>query len=183
MKAILFLISAVWLLHIPASGQNRVSSGAVVTEFSSKAAGPAQDIYAIDKTGEASLNLKTGDVSFKIRTKNFSLPRSLMQKHYNERYMQTDRFPLATFQGIVPIAKIPATDGAKEAVTVTGSFTVHGVTTKRAFQGTIEKKGAHYLIETAFEVRLADHNIEIPVLFFTKITEAVQVKVKADLGP
>src|SRR5690606_41773992 len=39
------------------------------TEFSSKAAGPARDIYAIDKTGEVKLNLSDGRIEAKITMK------------------------------------------------------------------------------------------------------------------
>lgn len=150
------------------------------TEFSSKAAGPARDIYAIDKTGEVKLNLSDGRIEAKITMKNFSLPNSLMQKHYNERYMHTDKFPHATFKGHILNWKIPPTDG-EFSVTITGDFTVHGVTRKREFKGKMLKKGNQLTLQGNFETRLEDHNIEIPVLFFTKITEAVQVTVLYNL--
>ncbi len=152
------------------------------TEFFSKAAGPAQDIQAIDKTGKVTLNLAGGDIEVKIRMKNFSLPRSLMQKHYNERYMETDQFPLATFKGKIQNWRPPATDGAYPA-TASGDFTVHGITLKRQIRGTLTKKGSDYILDAAFDVRLADHNIEIPVLFFTRITEGVKVTVRYHLTP
>ena len=152
------------------------------TEFFSKAAGPAQDIQAIDKTGTVSLDLAGGDIEVKIRMKNFSLPRSLMQKHYNKRYMETEKFPLATFKGKIRNWQPPAADGAYPA-TASGNFTVHGVTAKRQIRGTLTKKGNDYILDAAFDVRLADHNIEIPVLFFTRITEGVKVTVRYHLTP
>lgn len=152
------------------------------TEFFSKAAGPAQDIQAIDKTGKVSLNLTGGDIEVKIQMKNFSLPKSLMQKHYNERYMETDKFPLATFKGKIENWRPPAADGAYPA-TASGNFTVHGVSVKKQIAGTLTKKGSDYTLDALFDVRLADHNIEIPVLFFTKITEAVKVTIRYHLTP
>lgn len=151
------------------------------TEFFSKAAGPAQDIQAIDKTGQVSLNLANGSIDVKIRMKNFAMPKSLMQKHYNERYMETDQFPGAAFSGKIRNWNPPVSDTTL-AVTAFGDFTVHGVTQKRQIRGTLKKEGGRYRIDAEFEVKLADHKITVPVLFFTKITEAVTVKARYDLA-
>ncbi len=152
------------------------------TEFFSKAAGPAQDIQAIDKTGKVILNLADGSIDIKIQMKNFTLPKSLMQKHYNERYMETDQFPVAAFKGKIRNWNPPASDTTLK-VTAFGDFTVHGVTRRRQIRGTLKKEGDRYRIDAEFEVKLADHKITIPVLFFTKITEAVNVTARYDLAP
>lgn len=99
-----------------------------------------------------------------------------MQKHYNERYMQTEKFPHASFRGTINQWEIPEKDGVIQ-VTATGEFTVHGVSKKRQLKGSVTKNGNNYLLKAEFETRLEDHNIEIPVLFFTRITEAVKVTV------
>lgn len=176
--AILLLI---WCAGSHCPGQsNVVKTDRGQTEFSSKAAGPAQDIYAIDKTGNVALDLSSGQLTATLQMQYFSLPRPLMQKHYNERYMQTDKFPNASFKGSVLNWKLPEKDG-KTTVTASGDFTIHGVTRKRQLKGTITKTGNHYLLEAAFDVKLADHGIEIPVLFFTKITESVTVTTRYEL--
>ncbi len=151
------------------------------TEFFSKAAGPAQDIQAIDKTGKVSLNLADGSIDVKILMKNFVLPKSLMQKHYNERYMETDQFPGAAFSGKIRNWNPPASDTTLK-VTAFGDFTVHGVTRRRQIRGTLKKEGGRYRIDAEFEVKLADHKITVPVLFFTRITEAVKVTARYDLS-
>jgi polyisoprenoid-binding protein YceI len=152
------------------------------TEFFSKAAGPAQDISAIDKTGSVRLDLATGQVQIKINMKNFALPRPLMQKHYNERYIQTDKFPFATFEGTVANWQSILPNASAEVV-ASGNFTVHGVTKKRSIKGKLTKKGDSYLLYAQFEVKLSDHEIEIPVLFFTRITEKVTVTATYNLTP
>ena len=158
----------------------KTSSGQ--TEFFSKAAGPAQDIHAIDKTAQARLDLNDGSVEVKIAMKNFSLPRSLMQKHYNERYMETDKFPDATFTGRLIDWKANSEDGVRE-VTASGDLTIHGVTRKRQIKGKLTKKQNTYQFDAVFDVKLQEHNITIPVLFFTQITESVQVTIKYPLNP
>lgn len=168
---------------ISAPAQHRVvrtSTGQ--TEFFSKAAGPAQDIYAIDKTAQAQLDLTDGSVEVKIAMKNFTFPRSLMQKHYNERYMETEKYPNATFKGRLIDWEAPSKDGVIE-VTASGDLTVHGVTRKRQIKGKLTKKKDSYEFDAVFEVKLQEHNITIPVLFFTKITESVQVTVQYPLNP
>ncbi len=179
-----FSLACVLLLNITSRAQQTgiVKTDKGQTEFFSKAAGPAQDIQAIDKTGKVSLDLAGGNINATIRMKNFSLPRSLMQKHYNERYMQTDQFPEATFRGRIRNWNPPASDTTLK-VTAYGDFTVHGVTRKRQIHGTLKREGSNYRIDAEFEVKLADHNIEIPVLFFTRITETVKVTARYDLAP
>jgi len=166
----------------PVSIAQTVKTRSGQTEFSSKAAGPARDIYAIDKTGEVSLNLETGQLEVKIHMKNFTLPVSLMQKHYNQRYMHTDKFPHAYFKGRVLNWKQSLSDGSYQ-VEAEGDFTVHGVTRHRKFEGILLKNGDEYQLKAEFVTRLEDHQIEIPVLFFTPITEAVNVKVQYNLSP
>lgn len=145
------------------------------TTFYAKAPAPATDVNAINKKTKFSLNTGTGQISAKINTKEFTLPKTLMQKHYNEKYMETDRYPTATFEG--KISSIPdlAKDGTYE-VSATGNLDVHGVTKKRTIKGQIHVKNGTATLLTEFDVKLADHNITIPVIFFMKITESVKVK-------
>lgn len=179
---------AVWIFFLSASSialqaqSTFVKTNKGQTEFFSKAAGPAQDIYAIDKTGTVQLNLNTGSIEAKVAMKNFSLPRSLMQKHYNEKYMETAKYPYTVFKGTILNWKQPEKEGSMEVV-ASGEFTCHGVTRPRQLKGTLTKNKDTYLLETVFEVKLADHGIEIPVLFFTEITNAVKVTAKYSLEP
>lgn len=171
------------LKELPVYSQaGRVTTSTGQTEFFSKAAGPAQDIYAIDKTGQVRLDAVTGSIEVKLDMKSFSLPKSLMQKHYNQRYMHTDRFPNAVFKGKIDNWKQPEGSDPVRA-TASGDLTVHGVTRKKQIAGTVTRKGDTYTIEAEFEVLLKDHNIEVPVLFFTTITEKIRVKARYDLNP
>ncbi len=155
----------------------KISTQTGQTEFFSKAAGPADDIYAIHENGAVTVNLETGAIDVTIDMRLFVLPKKLMTQHYNEKYMETGKFPFATFSGKLVRDRDIRVPGV-HPVKATGDFTVHGVTRHRTFAGKIHTKGDTCTLTAEFGVQLADHAIPIPVLFFTKITEAVHVKAR-----
>ncbi len=163
------------LLAGPGDAQHVLSTTAGETLFYAKAPAPATDVNAVNKKTRATVHTGTGVVRATINMKEFTLPKTLMQKHYNEKYMETDKYPTATFEG--KIASLPdlSRDGTYP-VSAAGSLEVHGVARKRTLDGRLVVKNGVITLQSEFDVKLADHNITIPVIFFMKITESVKVK-------
>ncbi|MBO9639677.1 MAG: YceI family protein, partial [Siphonobacter aquaeclarae] len=67
------------------------------TRFFSKA--PLEDISAINKKTGAVLNTQNGDVVVRVPITEFQFPNKLMQEHFNENYLESDKFPYAMFRG------------------------------------------------------------------------------------
>jgi polyisoprenoid-binding protein YceI len=170
----LLLFYILWAT-VPSSLGQVLSTSEGETTFYAKAPAPATDVNAINKKTKVSINKETGQVSVKINMKDFTLPKTLMQKHYNEKYMETDKFPVSTFEGKMNSVPDFTKNGTYD-VTATGNLLVHGVTKKRTITGKITVKDGTLTLSSEFEVKLADHNVTIPVIFFMKITESVKVK-------
>jgi hypothetical protein len=135
-----------------------------------------EDIKADNKKTSAIFNSENGEIVFSIPIQEFQFDKSLMKEHFNEKYMESDKFPKATFQG-----KISDFDPSKtepQNARANGKLTIHGVTNDVEIPGTIEKQGDKYLIKSKFIVKLADYKIEIPQLLWQNIAE--QVEVTAD---
>src|ERR1700712_914901 len=120
-------------------GFGSVAAQKLVTEkssvvFFSKA--PIEDISAHNSKSTSIFNQSTGDVVFVIPIQDFEFEKSLMKEHFNEKYMDTEKFPKATFQGKLTGLNL-AVSGQQNAK-ASGKLTIHGVTKAIDVTGTVE---------------------------------------------
>jgi polyisoprenoid-binding protein YceI len=143
---------------------------------------PMEKIEAINTQVNSALDVSTGDFVFKVLIKSFEFERALMQEHFNENYMESGKFPNATFSGRISNLKDInfGRDGSYNAI-VEGNLTLHGVTKKVTEKGTIEIKGGKIITKATFNIKPQDYNIIIPGVVVAKIAEYIQVNVDATL--
>jgi polyisoprenoid-binding protein YceI len=134
-----------------------------------------EDITAKNTKASSIFNSVTGEIVYAIPIKEFQFVKSLMQQHFNEKYMETEKFPKSTFQGkIIGFQKI---EGIQE-VRAQGKLTIHGVTKEIDEPGTIEMKGGKLEMKSKFIVKLEDYNITRPQLLWQNIAEQVDVTLE-----
>lgn len=139
---------------------------------------PIEDIEATNTTAAAAVDLATGQLAFSIPIRGFQFKRTLMQEHFNENYMESDKYPKATFAGHFSGADATALSTAgPHQVQAEGDLTIHGVTHHVAVTGTLELKGGQLLASAQFNVATADYKIEIPWLVRDRIAKVVSVRV------
>ena len=153
--------------------------GVVVSFFSTT---PIEDIDAKNNACSSFLNSTTDTIVFKIPNNAFVFPKSLMQEHFNENYMETPKYPYATFKGKIN-EDVDYTKEGTYKVTCTGMLKMHGVEQLRTIEGTVTVKGEELTILSNFNVKLADHKIDVPKLVTEKIAESILVKVNAQYTP
>ena len=141
-----------------------------------------EDISAVNKNAKPILNVATGDIQIKISMKSFIFKSPLMQEHFNETYVESEKYPYAFLRGKVN-EKIDYAKDGEYAVTVTGKMEIHGVEKERSFAGTLKVKDDKIYITSDFDVKLADYNIDIPSLQKEAISESIDIKVAAMLEP
>ena len=145
---------------------------------------PMEKIEAHNKTSTCVLDLETGKMEFATLIKGFKFEKALMQEHFNENYMESDKFPKATFKGeIQGYSKINPNEDKNHEVTVVGKMTIHGVTKDVTAKGTIASKGGKISLTSNFNIDVADYQIEIPSLVKDKIAKSILIKVLANLEP
>ncbi|MBI4930628.1 MAG: YceI family protein [Bacteroidetes bacterium] len=173
MKTILLLLATTFF-YVSSHAQIYIGKTCEVSFFSD---GPIEDIAATSKSAQVILNSAKNEIAIKVTIKGFDFEKKLMQEHFNEKYMESDKYPYATFTG-----KINDTiDYMKEGVykvTVGGKLNLHGVEKERTIQGTLTIKGEEITIDSKFMVALKEHNIEIPTLVAQNIAEIVEVTIK-----
>lgn len=151
-------------------------------EISFFSASPLENIEAINKASKPLINTASNDVQIKIVISAFQFEKPLMQEHFNENYMESEKIPNAFFKGKIN-EKIDWTADGEHKVTVTGKLTIHGVDKDRTIDGTVSIKGKQVTISSKFNVHIADHGVKVPSLYIQNIAEDVQVKLNAVLEP
>ena len=141
---------------------------------------PLEDIDATNDRVNAILRHGDGAFAVVMLIPEFRFRRKLMQEHFNENYMESDKFPKATFSGKIS-GHADMAPGDTRQCRIAGTLTVHGVARERVVEAEIRRTPRGWRIHSDFTVRTADHNIDIPKIVFTKIAEEVAVSLDFDL--
>ena len=132
-----------------------------------------------DNNGVVSvLDQSSGDLQFSVLMKGFHFRKSLMEEHFNENYVESDKFPKAVFKGrITDLSKVKFNTDGNYEVTVTGELTLHGVTRSVTQTGTIHVSGGTITAISTIRLRLADYRISIPAVVKSNVAEVVEVTI------
>ncbi len=174
-KSLLFLASllAFNLVHSQVYMDKQAKS-----HFLSKSS--LEDIEATNKTSVFVLDASSGNVQAKVQIKAFKFASSFMEEHFNENYMESEKYPFATFKGKVN-EKVDLTKDGETKVTCTGKLEMHGVTQDATLPGTLTVKGSDITLTSNFKVKLADYKIKVPSLYVKNIAEEIAVDLTAAL--
>ncbi len=144
--------------------------------FFSKA--PVENISAVNNQVMSTLALPGGELQFSVLINAFHFKKSKMEEHFNENYMESEKFPKATFKGkITDLSKINLSADGNYPVQVSGEITIHGVTKSISTSATITVKTGIITATSTFQVKPADHNISIPAIVKSNIAEIIDVTV------
>ena len=168
--AIAFLVSLPVLL----TAQQYLVEKSTVVFFSDA---PLEDIRATNSKARAVVDVKTAEVAFEIPIKDFDFVKDLMKQHFNEKYLETEKFPKSQFSG-----KLNGFDKDKkeeQQVIAEGKLIIHGVTNLVKIPGTIQITPENKIvIKAKFMVKVADYKITIPQLVWQNIAEEVEVTIE-----
>ncbi|WP_347160038.1 YceI family protein [Pontibacter chitinilyticus] len=137
-----------------------------------------EDIAAHNEQVVSLLDTQTGEIVFSATMQDFQFRKSLMQHHFNENFVESDKYPKATFKGkITNISSLDLSRDNTYKVQVAGALTVHGVERQITTDGTLEVKGNKLLGKAEFSVTPQEFNIEIPLLVREHIAKNIAIKV------
>jgi polyisoprenoid-binding protein YceI len=138
-----------------------------------------EDIDGTSNEVASLFNVKTGDIAIQVPVKSFHFKRSLMEDHFNENYMESNKFPKSSFTGkISDITKVNFIKDGAYPVTVEGDLLIHGFTRKLSAPGTISITGNKINVAATFKVLISDYNIPIPGVVAEKIAREATIEVK-----
>ncbi|MCS7188714.1 MAG: YceI family protein [Bacteroidia bacterium] len=145
---------------------------------------PLEKISAENRTGCYSwIDFQTDSVFVKVKIRGFSFPNKLMEEHFNEDYLESEKYPYAYFQGKL-VSSFPFQQVGTYAVSAEGTMEIHGVKKRQVLAGIFEVlPTGKLLLQGKFIVRLEDYKIRIPRLLWNKIAEEVEVSFRGIYRP
>lgn len=145
---------------------------------------PMEDIKADNNQVASVLDISTGDLVFQVLIKSFHFDRALMEEHFNENYMESDKFPKATFKGkITNLQSVNFTKNGTYDVTVEGDLTIRDATNKINAKGTLEVVTGGINANSKFLISPEDYKINIPGVVREKIAKNLEVTVTIKYSP
>jgi polyisoprenoid-binding protein YceI len=150
--------------------------------FYSKA--PLEEIEGKNKTVTAVLDSKTGAFQFAVQMKGFEFEKQLMQQHFNENYVESDKYPRSEFKGtITNNSDINYSKDGTYTARVKGQLTIHGVSRNIETTGTLKINGGNIDASSTFNVLVSDYNIKIPAIVKDKVSKSIKIVVDCNLEP
>lgn len=139
---------------------------------------PLEDIKANNEQVASVIDLSTGEIVFQVLIKSFKFEKALMETHFNENYLESDKYPRATFRGKItePELSVLSREG-KHEVRAEGELNMHNVTKKITVKGTIETGQGKLNAASKFTIRPTDYNIKIPSVVRDNIAETIEVNI------
>lgn len=173
------LLGFVFLFFMVTEAKSQVySSVKIAVHFFSPA--PITDIDALTHTAAASLNTKKREVKISIPIASFSFKKALMQQHFNQIYLESDKYPVASFKGIYPEDINFLKDGTYK-LPLTGKFNIHGVEKAVTIPCDMNIKNGEIAFNTDFKLLSKDYKISPPVILTREVGQEIQVTVNGIL--
>ena len=152
------------------------------SEFSFFSKTPVLDIKAINTRANSIINLTNRELVVRIPIAQFQFSNKLMQQHFNENYLESEKYPYATFKGKI-MDDLDFSKPGVYTVSANGTLNIHGVDQVRKLSGKLTISENSLILETVFQVMLVDYKIDVPKLVFKKIAETVDVNAKLNYIP
>ena len=144
---------------------------------------PLEMIKASSNTVAGAIDTTKKDFLFRVAISSFEGFNSRTQReHFNENYMQTEKYPEASFKGKI-IEDVSFAKEGTVTVRAKGDLTIHGVVKERIIKAELTIKNNTITLHSNFTVLLSDHNIPIPKVVYQKLANEIKVEVNTTLQP
>lgn len=145
---------------------------------------PFETIKAGNNQVASIIDTQTGELVFQVLMKSFHFERALMEEHFNENFVESDKYPKSVFKGkITDPSKVDFKKDGVYNVQVEGELSIHNVTKKISEPGTIEIADGRITARSKFKIRPEDYNIEIPSVVRDKVAKEMDVTVDMKYEP
>jgi hypothetical protein len=148
-----------------------------IARFYSKT--PLEDIAAENRQVLVVLDPAGRKIAVSMLLKGFLFKKELMQDHFNENYVESDKFPKAGFDGGWQESADLNNDGIYQ-VSVNGQLKLHGITRTISVPATLEVKAGLVHGSCQFYIVPEDFGISIPSLVREKIARQIAVQILFD---
>lgn len=135
-----------------------------------------EEVKAENKKATCILNIETGEISSTAFIKDFHFKIPLMEKHFNENYMESEEYPQATFKGTIEGFNLHIIGTDPKEFILNGTLKLHGKSKKINTLILLKKTNNGLEMVTDFNVNTKDFNIKIPQILSIKVAQTVNIK-------
>ncbi len=174
MKKIIVTIVCLVFSSIMFSQKMMTRTGEI--RFDATVPGAMDPVIGTSTTVSSIFDKTNGELVVQGMVKSFKFKSPLMEEHFNENYMESDKLPKTSFKG-----KLAGFDGKPGSYEVDGELTIHGVTNKVKTKVIVTTAGGKYTISGTFMVKLNDYKLEVPAMAKKTLAETAKISIKLEL--
>ena len=174
MKRFFLIIALIFCVSKITSQQLYTNKGETIFDGSKESFEP---IKATNNNSVSIIDTDNGNIAALIYVKDFDFRLGLMQEHFNENYMESNKFPRSTFEGVIQNFNFEKLENNYANFIIEGEIEIKGVKKNISTVAKIKKTEDGIDLNTSFNIKLSDYKIKIPRLVFKKIDENVVVNL------
>lgn len=141
---------------------------------------PLENIEANNSDVRAVFDFETKEFAIKIKVKSFKFRNKLMEQHFNDNYLESNKYEFSNFKGRI-IGDFNLTTNGVYKIEAEGELEIHGVKKQRKIPVALTVRDGRISIDSKFNVILADHKIKIPSIVTKNIAENIDVDINVNL--
>ena len=138
---------------------------------------PLENIEAKSNQASSVIDASDGAIVFQVLLNSFAFEKALMQEHFNENYVESEKYPKAVFKGKLD-GDVDFSKSGKYEVNVAGTMSLHGVDNQINVPAVVIVEKDVVKLSSEFKMVPEDYNIEIPSAVRDKIAKEIEVTVK-----
>ncbi|MCM4152814.1 YceI family protein [Arenibacter sp. N53] len=170
MKEIYIIIINLLVLNCVSAQGKFLTKDGYVSFFSHSV---VEDIKADNNQVLSIVDSDTGEIAIQLLMRSFMFKKALMQEHFNENYVESYKYPKATFTG--KIMKFNELDELKGETEIVGTLNVHGRDKEISTKVNVEIIKDEIILKGDFSVEVADFDIKIPAIVENNIAKTIKV--------
>ncbi|MBC5833449.1 YceI family protein [Flavobacterium sp. F372] len=172
MKKISLLILVTLCSFVPIQEKKITKTGTITFEASVPS---FEEVKGKNTAVTCILNTSNGEIAALALMKGFRFKIALMEEHFNENYMESSKYPKATFKGKIENFDISKLTATTKEFTLKGKLELHGKSKDITTVAKIKKIGTDIEVKTTFPVNVSDFEIEIPSVVSKKVAKKVSI--------
>ena len=140
-----------------------------------------EQIKAVNNVSTSIIDSSSGDIAILLFISAFDFEISLMQEHFNENYMDSSKYPKATFSGNIQNLSLEELSDVEKEYKILGVLTIRGIKKSVTINCSLKKINKGLSLKTNFGVLASDFDIKIPKVVRNKISKEINITAEYDL--
>ncbi|MGB5665624.1 MAG: YceI family protein [Maribacter sp.] len=178
MRGFYFILIGAFLLQNINAQDKYLTKDGFVTFFSHSI---VEDIKADNNQVLSVIDTETGKIAIQLLMRSFMFEKSLMREHFNENYVESYKYPKATFSG--EIKNYNELNKENRETEIVGLLTVHGEVKEISTKVNVDISEDEIILTGDFKVDVADFNIKIPAIVANNIAKTIKVSFELHHKP